>query len=427
MKQRLRLHEVLVVEGRYDAAALAGVVDGLILTTDGFSIFSSEEKKALLRKLGKQRGLVLLTDSDAAGFRIRHYVEKIAAGCEIKHAYIPALPGKEGRKSQPSKEGTLGVEGMSPELLLEALRRAGVGELPQRPAEESLNYTDLYELGISGGPESAQRRRLLLQRAGLPQRLSKRALRQVLGSLYTREELQAMLEEKPVLFWDFHGTLTLPDVTWFDAAIESAAEVVPQKPLVAEVLVQHFAGKCLPWWSVPSRDTRHLTPPGAWWAHCEKEFVPMLQNCGFNEAEARRIAPRMREKVLDPARYGLYPDAVSTLETLKQRGYRHFLLSNNYPELEELAGALGLLPLLDGVVVSALVGYDKPRREIFDFARQMAGNPAACWMVGDSPEDDIEGASGAGFTPVWVHPKPGAGAPATHTLQNLADILPLLP
>lgn len=427
MRERLRLKELVVVEGRYDAAALAGVVDGLILTTDGFSIFSDDEKKALLRHLGAQRGLILLTDSDAAGFRIRHYLEKIAGNCEIKHAYIPAVAGKESRKAQPSKEGTLGVEGMRPEVLREALLRAGAGELPPRRAGEALSYTDLYELGISGGAGSARRRHLLLQRTGLPPRLSKRALRQVLGSLYTREELQAMLDEKPVLFWDFHGTLTLPDVTWFEAAMEAAAEEVPEKPLSQEVLERHFAGRCLPWWSVPSRDTRHLTGSGAWWAHCEKEFVPMLQACGFSEAEARRIAPKMREKVLQPGRYRLYPDALATLETLKQRGYRHYLLSNNYPELEELAGALGLAPLLEGVVVSAKAGYDKPRREIFDMARQTAGDPALCWMMGDNAEDDIGGANAAGFVSVWVHPKPGATAPATHCLQNLADILPLLP
>ena len=105
--QKLRINELVLVEGRYDAAALAGVIDGLILTTDGFSIFTNSEKQALIRKLGALRGVLILTDSDAAGFRIRHYIEKIARGCTIRHAYIPALPGKESRKNAPGKEGLL--------------------------------------------------------------------------------------------------------------------------------------------------------------------------------------------------------------------------------------------------------------------------------------------------------------------------------
>ncbi len=437
---RLRLRQVVVVEGRYDAAAVAGLVDGLILTTDGFSLFSSQEKKDLLRCLGRQRGLLILTDSDAAGFRIRHYVEKICAGCQIWHAYIPALPGKERRKSAPAKEGTLGVEGMRPEVLLQALQRAGVlgpgegaaadsAEGPQGfTAKQPIGYTELFEMGLSGGEGSAERRRKLLKRLGLPARLSKKALCQVLSALYTKKELEAyMREEKPALFWDFHGTLSLPDVVWYDAAMEAAAEALPEKPLSRGVLEENLHGQCLPWWSVPSRDTRHLQAPGAWWAHCEKEFAKMFVNCGFTQPEAALLAPLLREKVLQPGRYTLYPDAIPTLQTLQSRGYRHYLLSNNYPELMEIANALGLSPYLSGVVVSALVGYDKPRVEIFEAARSLAGRPQSCWMIGDNPEDDIAGANRAGFTSVWVHPKPGGKASASHTLQNLAELLPLLP
>ena len=425
---RLRIPQLVIVEGKYDAVAVAGLLDALILPTDGFSIFSNTEKKALIQKLGKQRGLLVLTDSDAAGFRIRHYIEKIAFGCEVLHAYIPALSGKESRKSAPSKEGTLGVEGMDAETLRTALLRAGVGQAEPTAAKEAITYTDLYEFGLSGGQGSAERRRLFLQSQGLPQRLSKRALVQVLSSLYTKEELATLMDQKPVLFWDFHGTLTLPDVSWYDAAMEVAAETFPEKPLPWELLVQHLKGQRLPWWSVPDRDTRHLTAPGAWWTHCEKEFVQMFCDCGFSQEEAETLAPKLRGEVLQPRRYQLYPDALSTMQALQHRGYRQFLLSNNYPELEELADALGLSPYLEGVVVSACVGFDKPRREIFDHARHLAGSPVDCWMVGDNPADDIEGAKKAGFTTVFAHVD-GRGIPpaADHSIENLAELLTLLP
>ena len=122
----MRIRELLIVEGKYDAARLSGLVDGLILTTDGFSIYRDAEKRALIRDLGRKRGLILLTDSDAAGFQLRHYIENFAGGAKIKNAYIPAVPGKEPRKRTPSREGTLGVEGLPGEVLLAALRRAGL-------------------------------------------------------------------------------------------------------------------------------------------------------------------------------------------------------------------------------------------------------------------------------------------------------------
>lgn len=436
MGERLRLKEVVIVEGKYDAVALEGLVDGLILTTGGFSIFRDDEKKALIRRLGAQRGLLVLTDSDAAGFRIRHYIEKIAGGCSVKHAYIPALPGKEPRKAAPAAEGTLGVEGLPAGLLRTALAQAGV--VPHQGGGPLITHTDLYEMGISGGPNSAQRRRALLERLGLPPRLSKRALCSVLGSLYTREELQLMLEdkneaanknsgahEKPALFWDFHGTLTLPDVSWFEAAMEAAAEVAPAKPLDIEVLKKHFWGTCLPWYSVPSRDTRHLAGSQRWWGHCRGEFVGMFQKCGFDKGEAETLAAMMRDRVLQPHRYTLYPDAVETLEELARRGYKSYILSNNFPELEELVEAMGVRGLFCGVFTSGLIGYDKPRPEIFRHALGAAGGPPTAWMFGDNPEDDIKGAKAAGLTAVAVHQ---VEAPdADHHIDELAEVLELLP
>lgn len=187
--KRLRVKEVVVVEGRYDAAALEQVIDGLVITTGGFGIFSDEEQKMLIKKLGRERGLIIFTDSDAAGFRIRNYIEKIAAGCSIKHAYIPTVEGKERRKSAHSKEGILGVEGMDFATLRKALEDAGITE-GNEPAGRQISFTDIYEMGISGGPNSAEFRRRVLAEMGLPVRLSKRAMIKVISSLFSYEELK---------------------------------------------------------------------------------------------------------------------------------------------------------------------------------------------------------------------------------------------
>ena len=175
--KKLRVEEVIVVEGKYDAAKLADLVDGLILTTNGFSVFKNAETKRLLVELGKKRGIIVLTDSDDAGFRIRNYINKLAQGICVK----------KRRKAQPSKEGVLGVEGVPSEAILRALQTAGAREKAKR-AGRAITYTDLYELGLSGTEGSAGVRRAWLQSLGLPPRLSKKALCEVLNSLYTYEE-----------------------------------------------------------------------------------------------------------------------------------------------------------------------------------------------------------------------------------------------
>ncbi len=193
--KKLRIDEVIVVEGKYDAVALESLVEGLIITTGGFSVFADAEKKELIKRLGKKRGLLILTDSDKAGFQIRNYIEKIAKGCVIKHAYIPAVEGKEKRKNEASKEGTLGVEGLSPQVILKALKDANVDAQTIDKEKMQVTPTDLYEWGISGTPHSAQKRRDLLKQLDLPPRLSKRALCQVLSTLYDKDELQALMEK----------------------------------------------------------------------------------------------------------------------------------------------------------------------------------------------------------------------------------------
>ena len=192
---KLRIEEIIVVDGKYDAVKLSDLVDALIVPTKGFSIFTSEETKQLILRLGKKRGIIVLTDSDAAGFRIRNYVNKIAVGLPVKNAYVPALAGKEKRKSQPSKEGLLGVEGVPAEAILQALRTAGAHPSAERQGRQ-ITYTDLFELGLSGTQGSAERRRIWLSAIGLPPRLSKKALCETLNSLYSYEEfLQTLPEE----------------------------------------------------------------------------------------------------------------------------------------------------------------------------------------------------------------------------------------
>ncbi len=419
--EKLRVREVVVVEGKYDAAALAGVMDGFIIPTGGFSVFRDEEKASLLRTLGRARGLLVLTDNDRAGEQIRAYVEKIAAGCIVRHAYIPALRGKESRKATPSREGFLGVEGMAPGVLRAALQdalcRADIRAAQPREGRE-LTYTDLFEAGISGTAGSAARRRALMAKVGLPGRLSKKATLEALKSLYSYEEFMELANEKPTLFWDFHGTLTEPDLNWFAAAEHAAAHVAPGKPLTRDMLEQHLHGTCLPWFIVPDRDTRHLSGSGAWWASSEAEFVKMFIKCGFTEAEAEKMAPMMRPYVLDASHYTLWPDTMETLAELKKRGYKSYILSNNFPELDGIVRELGLMPYFDGVVVSGEVGYDKPRREIFDYARELAGGGPAV-MIGDSPLDDTEGARQAGFTTVAAF-RP---ADADYQISALGELL----
>ena len=192
----VKVREVIVVEGRYDKNTLLQVVDATVLETHGFGIFKDKEQLSLLRRAAEKRGLIVLTDSDGAGFVIRNYLKGAIPGNLVKHAYIPDIPGKERRKTAPGREGKLGVEGMRPEILLEALRRAGAtleGETPDGAHRGGITKADLMELGLYGGTESGERRRALLQKLGLPQHMSTNAMLQALNLLYTRQELEALL------------------------------------------------------------------------------------------------------------------------------------------------------------------------------------------------------------------------------------------
>lgn len=185
----LTVREVILVEGRYDKNTLSQVVDAVILETAGFGIFHDRQKQKLLRALAEQRGLIVLTDSDGAGFVIRNFIKGCVDPSLVKHAFIPDISGKERRKAAPSKAGKLGVEGMKPEILLQALRRAGAtfaGEAEK--TRSGITKADLYARGLSGGEGSAERRQRLMKMLDLPERLSATALLDVLNALMTKEE-----------------------------------------------------------------------------------------------------------------------------------------------------------------------------------------------------------------------------------------------
>ena len=195
----LKLEQAVLVEGKYDAARLTNLVDATILTTDGSRVFRDKELQNMLKRIAAAQGLIILTDSDDAGFRIRHFVTGLVGAEHVLQAYVPAVPGKEARKQAPGKEGLLGVEGIADDLILQGLQTAlDSAPAPQTTAQDTdrtaITYTDLYEWGISGTANSADRRRALLARLRLPPRLSKKELLQVLNTLYTWESLDAQIK-----------------------------------------------------------------------------------------------------------------------------------------------------------------------------------------------------------------------------------------
>ncbi len=181
----LKIREVIVVEGKYDKIKLSQIVDAVIITTDGFALYNNKQKMALLKRLASEKGIIVLTDSDSAGFRIRNYIKQCFGDIPIKHAYIPEIAGKEKRKDKCGAEGLLGVEGISDSLIIDALKKAGV------TANENVNpitKADFYEFGLAGGKDSASNRQRLAKKMGLPTKLSANALLDVINLLYSRED-----------------------------------------------------------------------------------------------------------------------------------------------------------------------------------------------------------------------------------------------
>ncbi len=187
----LKTDRVIVVEGKYDAIKLANIIDATVLPTDGFGIFKDKEKQALLRKLAKTRGLIVLTDSDSAGFLIRNFLGNTVPQEQITNVYIPDLYGKERRKAKPGAEGKLGVEGIPDAVLIESFRRAGITEYPESGSVErdrQITALDFYKDGLSGGPDSKEKRRQLLQKLDLPERMTGKQLLKVINLLVTYDQ-----------------------------------------------------------------------------------------------------------------------------------------------------------------------------------------------------------------------------------------------
>ena len=191
----LEIKEAIVVEGRYDKNTLSQIVDAPILETSGFGIMKDKQQLSLLRKVAQNRGLIIFTDSDGAGFVIRNFLKGAIESKYLKHAYIPDIPGKEKRKSAPGKEGKLGVEGMTPQVIMDALRRAGATVLGEDNVKTAGNITkqDMMELGLSGGTDSSMLRKQLLKKLDLPEHMSANALLQAVNLLYSLDELREIL------------------------------------------------------------------------------------------------------------------------------------------------------------------------------------------------------------------------------------------
>lgn len=192
----IKVDKIIVVEGKYDRIKLSSIIDGVIIETDGFGIFKNKEKQRLLRRLAEKKGLLILTDSDSAGFIIRNFITSIVPNKYITNAYIPDIFGKEKRKETASKEGKLGVEGVSAEIIVQALENVGVGcTYTEKTERKPITNLDLYDDGLNGTPESKVNRLKLLKYLDLPQRLSTKGLIEIINTLMTYEEYKTAVEK----------------------------------------------------------------------------------------------------------------------------------------------------------------------------------------------------------------------------------------
>lgn len=194
----IAIKEAIIVEGRYDKNKLAQIVDTTILETGGFQVFNKAEMRELFRMIADKRGLIVLTDSDAAGFMIRNHLRGVIPKDKLKHAYIPQINGKERRKAQASKEGFLGVEGMDDEIIIKALISAGatvIGQETKKTQDRKITKTDFYNDGLSGGEDSALRREKLLKLCSLPSHMTANALIEALNILVTYDEYRELVDK----------------------------------------------------------------------------------------------------------------------------------------------------------------------------------------------------------------------------------------
>ncbi len=196
MNAVIKINEAVIVEGKYDKIKLSGILDTIIIETDGFAIFKDKEKQKMIRFLAEKRGLVIMTDSDSAGFKIRSFIKGITKSENVKNVYIPDVYGKEKRKTEFSKEGKLGVEGMKAQVIIEGLKKAGViCDENDKEASREITHTDFFEDGISGGENSSQRRKVLARELELPERISSSSLLKIINSYMTYEEYKNIIEK----------------------------------------------------------------------------------------------------------------------------------------------------------------------------------------------------------------------------------------
>lgn len=194
----IKIDYPIIVEGKYDKIRLSGFIDAVIIETDGFCIFSDSEKRAFIRHLARTKGIIIMTDSDAAGFRIRNFIRNIASDGKIINVYIPDVFGKERRKNEPSKEGKLGVEGLSEEIISEALKKAGVMSSSGEKTSVSshiVTTADLYEDGLTGCKDSKEKKYRLLKKLGLPSRLSNSQLLKLINTFMTYDGYKSAVRE----------------------------------------------------------------------------------------------------------------------------------------------------------------------------------------------------------------------------------------
>ncbi|MDE6763497.1 MAG: DUF4093 domain-containing protein [Oscillospiraceae bacterium] len=193
----LHVKQAVIVEGKYDKIKLSSVIDGVIIPTDGFNVFKNKETLALIRYFAETTGIIILTDSDAAGFKIRSFLKGAVGKGEILNVYVPDIFGKERRKTAPSKEGKLGVEGMEKEIILEAFRKAGIAadDGSEQSYREPITKLDLYECGLSGGKNSSEMRKRLLAELKLPELLTASGMVAILNTMMSRQELFYLAEK----------------------------------------------------------------------------------------------------------------------------------------------------------------------------------------------------------------------------------------
>ncbi len=193
-----KIKEAIIVEGTYDKIKLSSFIDGVIFTTGGFSVIANKKRLCTIKSLAEKTGIVILTDSDSAGFRIRNYIKQSIPENLVKHAYIPDIAGKEKRKNKPGKEGLLGVEGIKPEIIVKALKDAGCeidGKADSAPSAAPIKKSDLYLLGLSGDANSEKKRQALAKALDMPSKISANMLLSVLNRLMSLDELSRLCDE----------------------------------------------------------------------------------------------------------------------------------------------------------------------------------------------------------------------------------------